>query len=151
MFLRLCNEVGESVIALKEERGVVGSGGRPSVFASPFSRHLGQVRVRRMPVLHVDHKPRIIFYASVASLQPVIEPAYGLITPLDARSEISIVRKRMVPRSDDRLDGCFGLRQHVRNVVAISVLQPADQETRNRDFAERTHPISPKGTIMLVF
>ena len=53
--------------------------------AAILPAHFLQIRIRRMPMLHVNHQPRIMLHAGVASLQPVVEPAHRLIAPFDAR------------------------------------------------------------------
>ena len=126
------------------------SGRRPRVLAAPFAGNTLQIWIRRMPMLHEKYEPRIVLHPRVASLQPVIEPAHGLIAPLDPRSKIRIVRKRMIPWPNDRFDWRFRLHQHVGHVVAIAVLQPSDQKTRDRDFTERTDAVAPERPIMLV-
>src|SRR5882724_13224926 len=99
---------------------------RPHIFAPPFSGNFWQIGVRWPPVLHVYDHPRVILDASIAPFEPVIEPAYGLIAPLDGGSEIRLVGPGMVPRADDRLDRSLRLHQHVGHVVAIAILQTAD-------------------------
>ena len=56
----------------------------------------------------------------------------------------------MIPRPDNRLDRSLRLHQHVGDVVAIAVLQAADQESRSRDLAQRPHALAPERTIVLM-
>jgi hypothetical protein len=55
-------------------------------------------------MLHINNQPRVLFHAGIASLQPMIKPAHRFIAPLDLRTRHGIVRKRMVPGSNDRLN-----------------------------------------------
>src|SRR5438270_8790 len=94
----------QAVILLQKKRSLFRIFGRPDILTPPLSRYILQIRIGRVPVLHVDNKARVISNSGIPSLQPIIEPAYRLIPPLDSRAEICIIREGMVPRPDDRLD-----------------------------------------------
>ena len=77
-------------------------------------------------MLHIDHQHRIVFHSCVTPLEPVIEPAHGLVAPFDARTRHRIVRKRVVPRTHDCFDRTLRLHEHVGHIIAIAIEQPAD-------------------------
>src|SRR5215469_7079102 len=103
-----------------------------------------------MPVLHVDHEPRILEHAAVPALEPTIPPADGLPPPLDAGTEIGIVRVRMVPWPDNRLQRSLRLFEHVGNAIAIAILQAADEEAGNLNFTQRPNRTAPEWAVVLV-
>src|SRR5579863_10355129 len=104
-----------------------------------------------MPVLHIDHEARIVLDSCVATLEPVVEPTHSLVAPFNSRPEVRVIGERVIPWADKGLDWRLRLREHVRNIVAVSVLQSADQERWNRNLAQRTNPVPPERPIMLVF
>ncbi len=87
-------------------------------------------------MLHENHEPRIFPNARVPPLEPVIEPAHRLIAPLDLGPEVWIIGIGMIPGPHNRLNGSLRLHQHVGNVVAIPVLQAANQKSRSRDLTQ---------------
>ena len=56
----------------------------------------------------------------------------------------------MVPRTDDRFDRSLRFHQHIRHVIAVAILESADQKTRNRDLAQRSYAIPPERPVMLM-
>src|ERR1700733_13775216 len=104
-----------------------------------------------MPMLHINDQSRIALHARVAPFEPMVKPAYCLVTPFDLRTRYRIIRECMIPRSDNCLYRPARLRQHVRYIVAITVEQSPNQKTGNRDFFERTYSLPPERTIMLMF
>src|ERR1700677_514902 len=102
-----------------------------------------------MPVLQVDQQARVLQHPGITPLEPVIEPAYRLITPLIPRSVIAAVRKVMIPGTDPRLDRRLHLLQHPRNAVAVAVLKTADEKGRYVKLLDRAHNRrSPEGIIV---
>ena len=104
-----------------------------------------------MPVLHIDDQPGIVQHAGVSSLEPVIPPADSFSAPLDLGAGDGVMRKGVVPRSDNRLQRGLRLLQHVGDAVAIAVEQAADNKARNLDLAVGAHRASPERAVMLVF
>src|SRR5579863_7626419 len=103
-----------------------------------------------MPMLHIDHQHGIALRAGVAALEPVVEPTYCLIAPLDLRPEIRFIGEGVIPWADDRFDRRFGLHEHVGNVVAVAVLHAADQKARNRNLTQGPNAVAPEWSIVLM-
>ena len=141
----------QSMVRLGKEDRVAHIARRPAVLAPPFTGNVLQVRIWRVPVLHINDQPGIVQHAGVSSLEPVIPPADGLSAPLDLRAGDGVMWKGVVPRSDNRLQRGLRLLQHVGDAVAIAVEQAADNKTGNLDLAVRAHRASPERTVMLMF
>src|SRR3954462_12496121 len=138
------------MVWLQKECSVLVVARRPLIFAPPFSRHLLQIRVRRPPMLHVNHQPWIMLHSGVPPLEPVIEPPHRLVSPLHSRSEIGVVGEGMIPWSNYCFHRPLRSHQHVHHIVAISVLHSSYKKTGNGDLAERAHTVTPERAIVLM-
>src|SRR5271165_6143586 len=101
---------------------------RPELFCTPLARKFSDVRIRRVPVAHEHFEARLIENAILFALQPIIPPARGLVTPLDCRAWIGIVRERVVPWTEDRFHRSFHVLEKTRDAVAISIEKATDHE-----------------------
>src|SRR5580658_9646742 len=95
------DRIRERVVGLQEQCRRLDVTRRPYIFTTPLTRYCFKIRIRWMPVLHVNYQPRILQHIGVAAFEPIIPPAYGFIAPFDSWAEVSVVGKAMVPRSDD--------------------------------------------------
>ena len=122
----------------------------PAIFSTPLTGNVLQSRIRRMPILHVNHQLRILQNTGVAPFEPVIPPANSLIAPLDLRAGNCVVREGVIPRSYDCFQRRFGLFEHIGDAVSITIEQAADDEAGNFDLAVQTHRAAPERSVMLV-
>src|SRR5277367_5859209 len=139
------------MVCLQEQERRSFTGWRPLIFTPPLSGDSRQVRIRRMPMLHINHQPRIIFEARIFALQPMVPPARRLIAPLHLRTESGVIWECMVPWADDGFHRPVRLHQHVGDVVPIAVLHAANEERWNLDFTQRANAVTPERAVMLMF
>src|ERR1700678_276904 len=103
-----------------------------------------------MPVLLIDDDSRILEYARVASLEPIVEPSHGLIAPFIHRAVVAAIREAMVPGTDPGFERRLHFFQHAWNAVAVSVLQPADQEGGHFEGFDRPQRCTPERAVALM-
>src|SRR6476469_1068980 len=142
--------VFQSMVWLGKENHFAHIARRPAVFTPPFAGNVLQVRIWRVPVLHVNNQPGIGQNTCVSPLEPVIPPAYSFRAPFDLRTGDGVVWKGVVPRPDDRLQRGLGLLQHVDDAVAIAVEQAADDKAWDLDLTVSAYRASPEWAVMLV-
>src|SRR5260221_2679716 len=110
---------------------------------APFAGHVLRLGIGRMPVLLIDDDARILEYARVASLEPVVEPPHRLIPPFKQRPVIAAIWEAVVPGSDPCLERRLHLLEHAWNAVAVAVLHPADQKGRDFQLVDRPYRRPP--------
>ena len=86
-----------------------------------------------MPAADEHGEARLLQDPRVAALQPVIEPAHGLVPPLHLRLRVRVVGERVRPGADHRLHRRLQVLQHARHAVAVAVVPAADHERRHAD------------------
>ena len=76
---------------------------RPGFLCAPVAGNFRDVRIRRIPVAHVNFEARLVHDSVLTSLQPVIPPARSFHAPFDGRAGLGVVRKSVIPRADQTL------------------------------------------------
>ena len=140
------------VIGLQVQHFVADPGDRPAVLVPPRAGRALQVRTGRVPVADEHRETRLVHDPGVDALQPLVEPAHGLVTPFDAGLGIRFVRPGMRPRSDDRLHRRLQVLEHARHAVAVAVVPARDVQARDADVAIsalRRGPV-PEGPVPLL-
>src|SRR5882757_308975 len=138
------------MVRLREENRFANIARRPSIFAPPCARNLDQIRIRSMPMLHINDQLRIPQHARVPALEPVIPPAHRLLAPLDLGAGDRVVRKCVVPGADDGLQWSLRLLQHVGDAISIAVEQTANDKARDLDLAVGPNGTAPERTVVLM-
>src|SRR5271168_2101488 len=103
-----------------------------------------------MALLLVEDHPRIVLDAIIDALQPMIEPAHGLVAPLGARAVDALVREVVIPRTHPRMDGRRHLLEHAYDAVSVTVLQPSDQKAGYLYVLQPPNGGAPKGAVSLM-
>src|SRR5271157_4034809 len=111
------------MIRLRIKRLELQSSGRPAFFATPLPWYFRQIQLGCVPVTHVNRKARLVHNASIVPLKPLVPPAHRKVAPLDRRSPIWLVRPVMIPRPENGLNRSLHLLQHLRDAVAVTVVE----------------------------
>src|ERR1700691_2596434 len=87
----LCGIGREHVSVIEIEGRIRYVSGRPPNLPAPFSRHIFPLRIRRVPVLHINRKRRFFHDSCIAAFQPIIPPAQRLIAPFNLWTRLGVV------------------------------------------------------------
>ncbi len=120
------------MIGLRVERTFLDALDWPALFPAPVAWCLLERRARRMPVAHVNRESWLVHDSGVATLQPLIEPAHGLVAPLHAGPGIGLVRPGVVPGAHHPFHrSVLHVLEHARDAVAVAVVPAADEKARD--------------------
>src|SRR5580704_545836 len=108
---------------------------RKAIFSAPIAGDFRNVRIGRIPVTHVNFKARLIENAVLLALQPIIPPARGFYTPFNRPAGLSVVRKSVIPRAEQRFYRRMRSLQEAANAVTISIEKTTDHESGNFVFS----------------
>ena len=141
----------QCVISVCVQCQFFGATDRPAVFPTPVAWHLID-NARRMPLANINCEPGFIHNACIIALQPMIEPANGLVAPFHSRLWIGPVRPGVRPGTHHALDWSLKFFEHSRHAVAIAVIPSTDDKRRDSDagvIGIERRPI-PERTVMLL-